>query len=66
MQTEDNRLMTTNEVAQYLAVPVSRVYDNWRSWGLPAIKFGNQLRFRRSEIDRWLDSQRVTESEAVA
>lgn len=51
-------LMTTRDVADYLSVPASRVYDCWRTWGLPAIRVGTQLRFRQADIDRWIEAQR--------
>jgi excisionase family DNA binding protein len=53
-----DRLMSTSELAEYLNVPVSRVHDCWRAWGIPAIRVGTTLRFRRNDVDRWLEGQR--------
>lgn len=50
-------LMTVGDVATLLNVPVGRVYDRWKPWGLPALKIGTQLRFRRADVDRWLSEQ---------
>ena len=52
--------MTTAELADYLSVKVSRVHDCWRSWGLPAIRIGNSLRFRRTDVEQWIAGQDAT------
>jgi excisionase family DNA binding protein len=57
--THDDPIMTVAETAAYLAVAESWIYDNWRSAGMPAVKLGRQLRFRRSALDAWLDSQQA-------
>jgi excisionase family DNA binding protein len=54
----DKELMTVHEVAEYLRKPVSWVYDNKRD--IPHYKLKQALRFRRSEIDAWLNKQRST------
>ncbi len=53
-----DRLMTTDEVAQYLRVPVSTVH-RWRSLGEApkAARVGKHLRWRRADIDAWLEAQ---------
>ncbi len=50
--------MTTDEVAQYLRVPVSTVH-RWRSLGEApkAARVGKHLRWRRADIDAWLEAQ---------
>lgn len=54
----DDRLMTTEQVADYLTVPVATIY-NWRvqGEGPRASRVGRHLRFRRSDVDAWLDAQ---------
>lgn len=52
-----DRLMTASDLAERLSVPVSRVYDCWRLWGIPALKIGQHLRFRPSDVESWLDQQ---------
>lgn len=51
-------LMTTRDVAEYLDVPVSTIYQ-WRTRGLGprAARVGRHLRWRKSEVDSWLDQQ---------
>ena len=52
-------LMTPDEVALLLAVPVSTVRD-WARRGLvPSRKLGRHRRFLRSEIERWVVSDRA-------
>jgi excisionase family DNA binding protein len=48
-------LLTAAEVAALLHVPKARVYELTRQGVLPAARIGKNVRFRRSEIDRWLE-----------
>jgi excisionase family DNA binding protein len=52
----DERLLSVAEVASYLGVPVKTLYQ-WRHKGVGprAMRVGRHLRYRRSELDRWLD-----------
>lgn len=52
----DERLLSVAEVATYLGVPVKTLYQ-WRHKGVGprAMRVGRHLRYRRSELDRWLD-----------
>ncbi|QHC26679.1 helix-turn-helix domain-containing protein [Streptomyces sp. GS7] len=49
--------MTVGDVADYLSVPKSWVYDNWKSEAIPFRKVGQSLRCRPNDLDRWLDAQ---------
>jgi PTS system nitrogen regulatory IIA component len=54
----EERLMSIKEVAEYLQVDMSTLYL-WSQRGqIPAMKVGKMWRFRRSEIDAWLDQSR--------
>lgn len=50
-------LMTINQAAEYLAIPKATLYT-WRNrragFGPRAVKFGGALRYRRSDLDRWI------------
>ena len=48
-------LLNADEVAQILRVHRSWVYSHLTE--LPAIRLGRYVRFRRSEIDRFLDER---------
>lgn len=51
----DDRLLTTGQVADYLGIPVSTLYQ-WRYHGTAprAIKVGKHTRYRRSDVEVWL------------
>lgn len=56
MSTRVGRLWHTEEVAQYLGVPLGTIY-NWRvsGKGPRAIRVGRHLRYRPSDVDAWLE-----------
>jgi excisionase family DNA binding protein len=67
-QPSGERLMTRPEVAEYLRVSVSTVFrlqadpDN----PMPEIRIGARgVRYRKSEIDAWLDANRSLPQEAL-
>lgn len=50
-------LLNIQQVADYLQLNHSTVYQ-WAQQGrLPAIKLGGRWRFRRADIEEWLDAQ---------
>ncbi len=53
------RLLTTAEVAEYLAVPISTIH-RWRyvGTGPPAIRVGRHLRFDPDDLDNWIAEQK--------
>ncbi len=51
-------LMTLAEVAAYLRLSKDTVYRMASSGRLPASKVGSQWRFRRGDVDQWLDKNR--------
>lgn len=60
------RLLTARELAELLGFSPSTIVD-WAERGeLPAFKIGGRLRFRLSEVEAWLDAQRLGVSERVA
>jgi len=52
MERED--FMTTEEVARYLRVDKYTIYRLVSQNKLPAFKVGNQWRFKRSILERWI------------
>jgi excisionase family DNA binding protein len=50
-----NRLLTPEDVADYLSVPKKTIYDRWREWGLKGIKVGRHLRFRERTVEDFLN-----------
>ncbi|MEU8175701.1 helix-turn-helix domain-containing protein [Microbispora hainanensis] len=55
-----DRLMDVDDVANYLGMPKSRVYNNWRAWKLPFFKVGQQLRCRRWDLEKWVARKAVS------
>ena len=49
-------LMTVEDLAAYLSKPKSWVYDNHRKASIPSCRIGQSIRFRRTAVDRWIDS----------
>lgn len=54
-QDNDNQLMTVEDLAEYLRVKKSWVYQKVHARELPFIKVGNKLRFSKVEIKEWLE-----------
>jgi len=51
--------LTTEEVLQYLHVNLRTVYRLIKTGEIPAVRVGRQWRFRKGDIDTWLDNQRL-------
>ncbi len=49
--------LTTEEVLEYLQVNLRTVYRLIKAGKIPAVRVGRQWRFRKRDIDSWLDSQ---------
>lgn len=52
-------LLSPDDVAERLGIGRRRVYDLVKFQGLPAYKFGNQLRFDPDALASWLEAQRT-------
>src|SRR5688572_22279525 len=55
----DETFLTTEEVLEYLQVNLRTVYRLIKAGKIPAVRVGRQWRFRKRDIDAWLDSQRL-------
>jgi len=55
----NDRLLTAQEVADLLAVPLSWVREATRSERLPYVALGRYRRYRRDQIDAWLAQQQA-------
>ena len=53
----DERLMTVRDLATYLKLNERTVLKLAAEGPLPAVKVGNQWRFRKAMVDAWLDDQ---------
>src|SRR6267154_1876178 len=54
----DETFLTTEEVLEYLQVNLRTVYRLIKAGKIPAVRVGRQWRFRKRDIDAWLDSLR--------
>src|SRR3954469_24829770 len=54
----DEGFLTTEEVLDYLQVNLRTVYRLIKAGKIPAVRVGRQWRFRKRDIDIWLESQR--------
>jgi excisionase family DNA binding protein len=52
-----DQFMTTKEVAQYLRVDQYTIYRLVSQKKIPAFKIGNQWRFKRRVLERWLKTK---------
>lgn len=55
----DEAFLTTEEVLDYLQVNLRTVYRLIKAGKIPAVRVGRQWRFRKRDIDAWLESQRA-------
>jgi excisionase family DNA binding protein len=62
----DETFLTTEEVLEYLQVNLRTVYRLIKAGKIPAVRVGRQWRFRKRDIDAWLDSQRPRAGARVA
>jgi excisionase family DNA binding protein len=54
-----DRLLSIPELADYLGVPIATIY-RWRYMrdGPVGYRVGRHVRYRLSDVERWLDTQR--------
>ena len=55
----DETFLTTEEVLEYLQVNLRTVYRLIKAGKIPAVRVGRQWRFRKRDIDAWLETQRT-------
>lgn len=51
--------MTASEVAEYLQVKLSTIYQWTHAGYIPHIKLGGLVRFRREAIDAWIERSAI-------
>ena len=61
----DESFLTTEEVLDYLQVNLRTVYRLIKAGKIPAVRVGRQWRFRKRDIDAWLESQRPRNARSV-
>ena len=52
-------ILTVDQLAEYLGIAKQRVYEAVSKNTIPYFKVGKSLRFRKSAIDKWIESKSV-------
>ncbi len=60
-----SELLTVGEVAELLRMKPAGVYAMTAARRIPFVRVSNRVRFRRHEVERWLDANRVDVIERV-
>ena len=55
----DDHFLTTEEVLAYLQVNLRTVYRLIKAGRIPAVRVGRQWRFRKRDIDIWLEQNQI-------
>ncbi len=55
----DDTILDVEGLAEYLSVKPNWIYQQTHINAIPYHKLGSQLRFRKRDIDKWLDTQKV-------
>jgi excisionase family DNA binding protein len=62
----EDTLFTVETLAEYLLVSKQWIYERVQFKEIPYIKVGKFLRFRKSEIDKWLDGHKVPAASSLS
>ncbi len=62
----DDTIFTVETLAEYLTVSKQWVYERVSLHEIPHIKVGKFPRFKKREIDQWLDSQKIPASQTFS
>jgi len=52
-----NKWLTLEQIAEYLQMSTSSIYKMAQAGKIPSYKIGRQWRFKKEEIDRWVEKQ---------
>ncbi len=58
MRKMPDEIMTLKDVSEYLKIAEKTLYGYVQKGLLPGIKIGSAWRFRKADIDAWLEDQR--------
>lgn len=51
-------LLSTDEVSRVLVIPVGTLANwRWMGSGPPLLRIGRYVRYRRSDVEAWIDAQ---------
>ena len=61
----EENVFTVQELARYLKMRPVTIYKHAKEGKLPGFKVGDNWRFKRSSIDRWISNQEEKEAAAA-
>lgn len=61
----NGRLLTAADVAEWLGVPKSWVYEQSRLGRIPTVTLGRYRRYRHEAIEEWVREQETNQGRAV-
>jgi len=53
-----DKWLTLEQIAKYLQMSTSSIYKMAQAGKIPAYKVGRQWRFKKEEIDKWVEKQK--------
>ncbi len=62
MDNPSPEIMTIEDVAAFLRIPLSSVYRLAHAGKIPGQKIGRHWRFRRQTLERWMDRHPLVET----
>jgi excisionase family DNA binding protein len=62
----DEVFLTTDEILEYLNLNLRTLYRLIKAGKIPAVRIGRQWRFRKRDIDAWLEAQRAGDRRSAA
>jgi len=57
-ETNMENWLTLEQISEYLQISTSSTYKMAQAGRIPAYKVGRQWRFKKEEIDRWVEKQK--------
>lgn len=61
---DQSKWITIDDLIAYLKIGRTKLYGMAQKGEIPAVKIGNQWRFDREEIDRWMKSHITDKGDA--
>lgn len=63
----ENNLLTTKQASEYLGITVGSlaVWRTTKRYNIPYIKVGALIKYKKSDLDQWLESRRYENTEGL-
>ncbi|MCS7054104.1 MAG: helix-turn-helix domain-containing protein [Ignavibacterium sp.] len=60
-----DKWLTLEQIAEYLQMSTSSIYKMTQAGKIPAYKIGRQWRFKKEEIDKWIEQQKYSKRKKI-